>query len=71
MKLARWSPVSLALGWTLLTGCSLVTRSGVEPFVCDVQPAYNQDGTDDTTSYRVNRPCLRGVKARLDACYKE
>ena len=55
----------------LLPGCSLMTGSGIEPFVCDVQPAYNQDGSDDTTSYRVNRPCLKGIKARLDACYKE
>lgn len=54
----------------LLTGCNLLPKTD-EPFICDVQPAYHQDGTDDTKSYRVNRPCLRGVNERLKACYKE
>ena len=43
----------------------------VKPFVCDVQPAYAPDGTVDTTAYRVNRDCLKGVNERLKACYRE
>lgn len=60
--------MSLGLGWMLLTACSHLPD---EPFVCIVQPAYEHDGKDDTTSYRVNRACLRGVNERLKACYKE
>ena len=55
----------------LLTSCSLLDPKVDEPFICDVQPAYTQVGADDTTAYRVNRACLRGVNARLKACYKE
>ena len=54
----------------LLTSCSLL-NSKIDPFTCDVSVAYTEDGTVDTTAYRVNRTCLRGVQARLDACYKE
>jgi len=49
------------------TSCS----HGPDPFICDVQPAYTETGADDLTAYRVNRTCLRGVTARLNACYKE
>ena len=62
--------MSLALGWMLLTGCSLFPSKS-EPFVCQVQPAYDAAGKDDTSSYRVNRACLRGVNERLRACYAE
>lgn len=63
---------SLLLGWMLLTGCSLLCpKPEDEPFICAVQPAYDSAGQDDTTSYRVNRACLRGVAARLKAAYKE
>lgn len=58
--------------WTLLvSACSLLPAKPNEPFVCEVLPAYNKDGTDATTYYRVNRACLRGVNERLKACYKE
>lgn len=56
------------MGWIGLIGCSPLKP---EPFVCDVQPAYTENGQDDTNSYRVNRACLRGVNERLKACYKE
>ncbi len=70
MRSARWSLLSLALGWMLLTSCSLL-QSKIEPFTCTVGVAYKADGTVDPDSYMVNKPCLRGVQARLDACYKE
>ena len=53
-----------------LTSCSLL-QSKIDPFVCDVQPAYTEAGTVDTKMYAVNRDCLKGVNARLKACYKE
>lgn len=62
--------MSWALGWMLLTSCSLLNPKP-EPFICDVQPAYDGQGKADPASYRVNRACLRGVNARLKACYKE
>lgn len=70
MRLVKWSLLSLGLGWIGLTGCTLL-QSKIEPFTCDVQVAYKEDGTVDTTAYQVNRACLRGVQARLNACYKE
>lgn len=63
---------SLALAWIGLTSCSLLCpKPDEEPFVCAVQPAYDVTGHDDTTTYRVNRECLRGIAARLKAAYKE
>lgn len=70
MRLAKLSLLSLALAWTGLTGCTLL-QSKIDPFTCAVSVAYKEDGTVDTTAYQVNRACLRGVQARLDACYKE
>ena len=58
--------MSLGLAWIGLTACT-----PIEPFICDVQPAYTKTGTVDTTAYQVNRACLKGVNARLKACYKE
>jgi hypothetical protein len=57
----------------LLTSCSLLPNRDADeqPFICEVKPAYDSDGQDDTTSYRVNRACLRGIAARLKAAYKE
>ena len=52
------------------SGCSLF-RSTIEPFTCTVQKSYLPDGTEDTTTYTVNKACLRGIQQRLDACYKE
>jgi hypothetical protein len=66
--------MSLLLAWTLLiSGCCLLPNREAEeqPFICDVQPAYDATGKDDTTAYRVNRACLRGIAARLKAAYKE
>ena len=67
MPWAKLKRMSLLLAWIGLTSCS----HGPEPFICDVQPAYTETGADDLTAYRVNRTCLRGVTARLNACYKE
>lgn len=53
-----------------LPGCGLL-QSKIEPFTCEVSPAYSADGTLNTDAYAVNKPCLRGVQKRLDACYKE
>lgn len=62
--------MSLMLACLALTSCSLI-NSKVEPFICEVQPAYKKDGNVDTKLYAVNRDCLKGVNARLKACYKE
>jgi len=55
----------------MLCGGLMSCTPHVKPFVCDVQPAYAPDGTVDTTAYRVNRDCLKGVNERLKACYRE
>ena len=60
----------MGLAWMLSTGCTLL-QGKIDPFICDVQPAYDATGKDDTNSYRVNRACLRGVNERLKACYRE
>ena len=67
----KWT--SWLLGWMLLTSCSLLPNRDADeqPFICAVQPAYDETGKDDLTSYRVNRACLRGIAARLKAAYKE
>ena len=54
----------------LLPACSLF-QSKIDPFTCQVTPAYKQDGTLDSDGYTVNKSCLRGIQKRLDACYKE
>jgi hypothetical protein len=53
-----------------LPACSLF-QSKVDPFTCQVTPAYKTDGTVDHEGYTVNKACLRGIQKRLDACYKE
>jgi len=64
--------MSLLTAWIGLTSCSLLCpKADEEPFICAVQPAYDEAGQDDVTAYRVNRACLRGVAARLKAAYKE
>ena len=54
----------------LLTGCTLL-QSKVEPFTCQVTVIHKADGSVDAESYTVNRACMRGIQARLEACYKE
>ena len=67
----------LVPGWMLLmlliSGCCLLPNRDADeqPFICAVQQAYDEKGQHDTTSYRVNKPCLRGMAARLKAAYKE
>lgn len=53
-------------GWTLLTGCT-----ETNPYLRDLQPAYNQDGTLDKDSYRINKAWMQHLLLDLKACYKE
>ena len=71
LKRMSWRLAWIAL--IVLPGCCLLPNRDADetPFICEVQPAYDQAGKDDLTSYRVNRACLRGVVARLKAAYKE
>ena len=69
MTWRRLSLMSWALAWIGLIGCSHQVK--VDPFVCDVEPAYTKDGLIDPVRYNVNRSCLKGVNLRLQACYRE
>lgn len=55
--------MSWIVAWLLWTGCA------PDPFVCTVQEAYTASGQPDPANYRVNTDCLKGVSARLKACY--
>lgn len=76
MTSGKWNRRNSWRGWIgltlclLLPGCSLIS-SKIEPFTCQVTPAYTPDGALDQNGYTVNKACLRGVQKRLDACYKE
>jgi hypothetical protein len=58
--------MSWGLLWMLLTGCTETS-----PYLRDLQPSYNQDGTLDRESYRINRAWMRHMLKDLQACYKE
>lgn len=63
LKWASWM-----LGWMLLTASC---ASSPEPFMCTIKAAYDEAGAVDKDSYRVNRDCMRGMSARVKACYQE
>lgn len=50
-----------------MTSCA----SSPEPFFCPVGLAYDAQGQLDRTSYRVAQDCLKGLSARVRACYKD
>lgn len=63
------------LGWIALmllivSGCASSKTDKVDAFFCDPQPAYTDTGAPDVGSYRVSKACLRGLTARVKACYK-
>lgn len=58
--------MSFGLVWLLLTGCQETS-----PYLRSLQPAYNQDGTLDRESYRINKAWMQHMLKDLDACYKE
>ena len=58
--------MSWSLGWLVLTGCTETS-----PYLRNLQPAYNQDGTLDRESYRINKAWMQHMLVDLKACYKE
>jgi hypothetical protein len=69
-KKKRW----LALKWTswILVWPLWISGCGeIKPYFCKADVAYNEKGEIDTASYRVDQACLKGLSARVKACYKE
>lgn len=58
--------MSLIGAWLGLTGCQETS-----PYLRNLQPSYNQDGTLDKDSYRINKAWMKHMLADLKACYKE
>lgn len=57
-----------------IVGCGLwmtSCASSPEPFFCPVAPAYNAQGVRQPDFYQVSGPCLKGLSARVRACYAE
>jgi hypothetical protein len=53
-----------------LSACSPTKKDRIDAYFCAPEPAYTATGAPDTTSYQVKKDCLRGLQARLKACYK-
>jgi hypothetical protein len=66
MPFPKGTVMSFGLVWLLLTGCQETS-----PYLRNLQPAYNQDGSLDRESYRINKAWIRHMLHDLDACYKE
>ncbi len=58
--------MSLSLLCLGLTGCGETS-----PYLRTLQPAYNQDGTIDRDSYRINKEWMKHMLKDLKACYKD
>lgn len=56
---------SFVMACLALTGCEETS-----PYLRDLKPAYNQDGTLDRETYRVNRAWMKHMLKDLEACYK-
>lgn len=70
-----WKQTSYRLGWIALialtlSACSPTKKDRIDAYFCAPEPAYTATGAPDTTSYQVKKDCLRGLQARLKACYK-
>lgn len=60
------------MSWMLLCSVWMMSCAHTpEPFFCSVSIAYDAQGQVDPTMYRVARGCLKGLSARVRACYKD
>lgn len=66
MRLRTVILLSLSLACLALTGCSKPS-----PYLRDLKPSYNQDGTLDAETYRINKAWMKHLLEDLKACYKE
>ncbi len=57
---------SCVLGCLALTGCSETS-----PYLRDLKPSYNQDGTLDPETYRISKAWMQHMLKDLDVCYKD
>lgn len=56
----------------LMLAClGLTSCTETSPYLRNLQPAYNQDGTLDKDSYRINKAWMKHMLVDLKACYKE
>lgn len=49
-----------------ISGCG-----GTDPYICKAEIAYTKTGEIDREGYRVDQACLKGLSARVRACYKD
>lgn len=67
----RWKSVTRNAAW-MLWMLSTVSCHRVGPqFYCPVEPAYDQNGAVDKTSYRVKTDCYKSMTEKVSACYAE
>lgn len=60
------------MSWIVACGLWMTSCAHApEPFACTVLTAYDAHGQVDTAHYRVNTACLKGLSARVTACYRE